>query len=347
MKTELMMNLAGLWIIVAASLSVTAAESNVSLPGGLVPVPGARVNTVTRLPVNTVHEASGIELVLIPAGEFQMGSPEDEAERLPSERQRRRIIRSPFYLGRTEVTVGQFRRFTEATGYQTDAQSGVQENDNPRRGAFASTPDGDRTWSAEANWRNPFPLLSDYSMQDDHPVVQVSLNDARQFTRHYGLQLPTEAQWEYAVRAGTRSRFFWGEAAAGGEGFGNFQDASGRRRFERWNSSFPFDDGTVLLSAVGRYRPNPWGLYDLTGNVSEWTADAFHKDYPADGTDETAALGGANAARVIRGSSWLDAPEFSRSARRIGFQAAGRRNFIGFRVVMNLETRDRQTGNPP
>lgn len=336
-----------LLIFITALLPVCAAEPKVSLPRGLVSREGARVEAASGLPVSAVHPASGIDLVLIPAGEFLMGSPEGEAERGRGEHQHRRIIRRPFYLGHTEVTVGQFRRFVRATGYETDAERGARENDHTNRGAFASTPDGDRTWTATAYWRNPFPILTDYRIQDDHPVVQISWNDAQRFTQHFGLQLPTEAQWEYAARAGSCSRFFWGESMEGGDGFGNFQDASGRKRFKSWNSSFPFDDGATLLSAVGRYRPNPWGIYDPVGNVSEWTADPYGREYPPAGSDEFAISPEPGPAHVMRGSSWLDSPDLSRSAKRFGFAPAGRRDFIGFRFVMNIGTNSQAASNPP
>ena len=265
-----------------------------------------------------------------------MGSPAgEEGRRDDLERQHRRVIRKPFYISETEVTVGQFRRFVAATRYRTDAERGVRENDRTGPGAFASTPDGDRDWHPAASWQNPFPNFKDYRARPDHPVVQVSWNDARRFAEHFRMRLPTEAQWEYAARAGTVTRFFWGEAEGGGRGFGNVQDAAGRRRFPRWNTSFPFDDGAAVLAPVGRYRPNAWGLYDVAGNVSEWTEDVYRRDYPADGADDAAARGGPHEARVIRGGSWLDAPDFQRSAKRIVFLPEGRRDFIGFRVVLD------------
>jgi formylglycine-generating enzyme required for sulfatase activity len=288
------------------------------------------------LPTRVVHRASGVVLVLIPAGEFLMGSPGEEADRSVDERRHRRVITRPFYLGETEVTAGQFRRFVLDTRYQTDAERGVEEGGHGE-GAFAATPDGDRRWTADASWRQPFPNLKEYRARDDHPVVHVSWNDARRFVEHYGLQLPTEAQWEYAARAGSRTRFFWGDEEAGGKGYGNVQDTSGRRRFARWNSSFAFDDGVVLLAPAGRYRPNAWRVRDVVGNVSEWCRDAYLKDYPADGTDERAAEGAGDAPRVIRGGSWLDAPDFQRSAKRIGFAPQGRRDFVGFRVAAGVE----------
>jgi formylglycine-generating enzyme required for sulfatase activity len=302
-----------------------------SMPG-FFPADGAVTDQTTGLPTRIVHKASGIVLVLIPSGEFLMGSPIGEPERSNAERQHRRVIRKPFYIGETEVTVGQFRKFAQATGYQTDAERGTPE-DSHGKGAFATTPDGiptPREWSTTASWQNPFPSLKDYCLQDNHPVVQVSWNDAQRFCEQFGFQLPTEAQWEYACRAGSRERFFWGDSIDGGKGYGNLNDTSYRKRFPYISSGFPFDDGAALLSAVGSYKPNAWGLRDMIGNVVEWCQDTYQK-YPEDGADETAAPG---VGGVLRGGSWLDHPFLCRSAKRASVFPQGRRDFIGFRVAM-------------
>lgn len=303
---------------------------------GFVAVAGSGVDAATGLPARVVHEASGVVLVLVPAGEFWMGSPPDEPGRERDERRHRRVVREPFYLGETEVTVAQFRRFVRATRYLTDAERGVEESGH-RRGAFAATPDGEREWSAAASWRNPFPTLRGYRPSERHPVVHVSWHDAARFAEHYRLRLPTEAQWEYAARAGSATRFHWGDAEAGGRGHGNVKDAAGRRRFPVWNDAFAFDDGVVLLADVGRYRPNAWGLRDVVGNVSEWCQDVFRDEYPADGSDERAAEGPGGEARVLRGGSWLDSPDYQRPAKRLGFRPQGRRDFIGFRVAASAD----------
>jgi formylglycine-generating enzyme required for sulfatase activity len=285
----------------------------------------------TNRPTRIVHRESGITFVLIPAGKFQMGSPETELDRERGERQHLRLIRQPFYMSETEVTVAQFRKFVEATKYVTDAERGTEEGGH-HKGAFATVADGEREWSEVASWRNPYPNFKEYKLRDDHPVVQVSWNDARRFIEHYGLQLPTEAQWEYAMRAGTTTKYFWGDTDAGGQGFGNIKDAASKKRFIRWVQSFPFDDGSTFVNVVGSYKPNPWGLHDMVGNVSEWCEDQYARDYPADGADESAATNGGG--RVLRGGSWFDAPDLQRSAKRFGFAPQGRRDFVGFRVVM-------------
>lgn len=305
---------------------------------GLAPAAGARTDPATGLPTRVLHRASGIVLVLIAAGEFQMGSPAGEPDRGADERAHRRVVRRPFYLGATEVTVGQFRRFVGATRYLTDAERGTEEGGH-RRGAFATTARSTdaRAWTPWASWQNPFPNLREYRRDERHPVVMVSWNDARRFAEHFRLQLPTEAQWEYVARAGSTARFPWGDAEGGARGHGNFKDASGKRYFPDWNSLFDFDDGAPLLAAAGSYRPNAWGVRDAAGNVSEWCQDAFAADYPEDGSDESAAASAEPAApRVIRGGSWLDAPEGHRSARRLAFEPQRRRDFVGFRVALNL-----------
>jgi formylglycine-generating enzyme len=342
MKLTRLQIIIGCLFVLAASLCGFAqsrrAKAEVESPAArplqaqLVRAEGAKTDRKTGLPTRVVHRASGIVLVLIPAGEFLMGSPADEAERGRREDLHRRVIRRPFYLGETEVTVAEFRRFVAATKYETDAERGVQEGEYTK-GAFTSTSSGKspREWSELANWRNPFPWLKDYQLNDRHPVVQVTWNDARRFTEHYGLRLPTEAEWEYAARAGSRTRFFWGDSECEGLGYGNVRDAAGQRRYPTWGAAFPFDDGAALLSVVGSYRANAWGLRDMVGNVSEWCEDAY-QPYPAEG-DETAA-GAGGAARVLRGSAWLDLPDFSRSAKRLAFAPHGRRDFVGFRVAL-------------
>jgi serine/threonine-protein kinase PpkA len=282
------------------------------------------------LPKRVVHSASGIALVLVPAGELLMGSPQTERDRSRDEKLHRRVVPHPFYLGETEVTHRQFRAFVEATGYLTDAERGTPE-DGHGKGAFAALPEGNREWSEAASWRNPFPNLGD-PPRDDDPVVHVSWNDARAFVTHHGLRLPAEAEWEHGARGGTRSPYFWGEDAAGAEGFANVADAAARRRFPSVNLPFPFDDGFSVLAPVGRYRPNPWGLHDMVGNVEEWCQDVFAA-YPRAGADASAA--GGEGARVVRGAAWLDPPGNARSAHRAGMMATSRRDFIGFRVAMD------------
>jgi formylglycine-generating enzyme required for sulfatase activity len=290
------------------------------LPRGLKPAEGAASDAATGLPTRVVHAASGVRLVLVPTGEFRMGF---------GTTQHRRVVRRPFYLGETEVTNAQFRRFVEATAYKTDAERGVPLAGH-KKGSFAAVPAGGRDWSDDANWRNPFPYLGNPAPVDNHPVVHVTWTDAVAFAEHFEMRLPTEAEWEYAARAGSKSTYPWGDDPADGAGRANLADRAHKKRFPSANQWFEFDDGAAVLSSAGAYTANAWGLNDMIGNVEEWVQDTYTK-YPPDGADESAATKGEG--RVIRGRSWLDGPGMNRPA----MQQFARRDFIGFRVAKSVD----------
>jgi formylglycine-generating enzyme required for sulfatase activity len=289
------------------------------VPDGVHAADNSAIDSATGLPSRIIHEASRITLRLVPAGEFQMGF---------GRARHRRIIRRPFYLGETEVTNAQFRRFVEAAGYLTDADRGVPLEGHTK-GSFAAVPAGDRDWSDDANWRVPFPYLGNPNPVDEHPVVHVSWNDAAEFCEHFGMRLPTEAEWEYAAWAGATTVYPWGDDPADGAGRANLADLARKRRFANTNLWFAFDDGAAVLSRAGAYKPNAWGFYDMIGNLEEWVADTY-APYPLDGSDESAATSGNG--RVIRGRSWLDGPGMNRAA----MQQFARRDFIGFRVALTV-----------
>jgi formylglycine-generating enzyme required for sulfatase activity len=256
-----------------------------------------------------------IEWVNIPAGTFMMGSPETEPGRdrdeIPHE-----VTLSPFKMSRYEVTLEQFKSFVDATGYLTDAE---KETGGIR---------GSVLWSGTAwdskpgvNWRfdeegNPRPE-SDY----DHPVVHVSWDDATAFAAWMGCRLPTEAEWEYACRAGTTTPFNTGEHL----------DAS-LANYKSDSASIP---GSGLhrggLKPVGSYPPNPWGLHDMHGNAWEWCSD-WYGDYPAEAVkDPQGAPSGS--ARISRGGSWHVMEKRCRSANRNSNQPNYRISTMGFRLV--------------
>jgi len=230
-----------------------------------------------------VHEATGIELVFIPAGKFLMGSPAGEAQRDNDETQHEVTISKPFYMGKYEVTQGQW-------------QAVMGSNPSYFKG-------GDRL-----------------------PVETVSWDDCQEFLRKAGtgLRLPTEAEWEYACRAGTRTPFNMGETISTDQANyeGNFVYGSGRKGEYR--------EKTV---EVGSFAPNAWGLYDMHGNVWEWCAD-WYGAYPGGAaTDPTGA--GSGQGRVLRGGSWYDVPWYCRSAFRGGLKPDARDLNFGFRVVVS------------
>jgi formylglycine-generating enzyme required for sulfatase activity len=214
------------------------------------------------------RRAEGIldmKLKLIPAGEFLMGSPESDKDAQIEEKPQHRVrITQPFYLGIYQVTRGQFRRFVDTAGYHTEAE---------KDGNGGWSWDPARKWwvqDPKITWRSP-----DFDQTDDHPVVTVSWNDASAFcdwlSQKEGqkYRLPTEAEWEYACRAGTRTRYYSGDDPESLVAMGNVADATAKATFPDW-PTIGGHDGYVYTAPVGQFRPNDFGLYDMHGNVWEW-----------------------------------------------------------------------------
>jgi formylglycine-generating enzyme required for sulfatase activity len=265
-------------------------------------------------------------MVTIPAGCFQMGSPSYEQGRDDDERQHRVCVER-FELGKTEVTVGEFRRFVEATGYRTDAENNKQES-----GCYAySSREKKWAWRSGYNWRQV-----GFNQNDRHPVVCVSWNDVNAYiawlNRETGqsYRLPTEAEWEYAARGGTDSMYFWGNAVDSRAcDYANIADKA-----HDWSNNFPCDDGTEFTQSVAQYRPNPFGLYDISGNVWEWTCSEYDKSY---GGGEQQCLSKNNATNsslvALRGGSFFGKPRRVRSANRNRHKPWERDDDRGFRLA--------------
>jgi formylglycine-generating enzyme required for sulfatase activity len=221
-----------------------------------------------------------MKLALIPAGKFMMGWPESEKSRSPNEKQHEVHIKEPFYLGIHEVRIRDYRAFVEDDGFKTEAEKA-----------------GDKD-----TWKNA--LLS---RTEDHPVSYVSWNDAQAFcawlTKKEGkkYRLPTEAEWEYACRAGTKTRYCSGDDVVGLKEFANF--------------------GYYTTTPVGQFKPNAFGLFDMHGNVYEWCEDLFKIK--------------GDSYRVFRGGSydWCDYPESCASASRGADGPSKRHDWVGFRVA--------------
>jgi len=270
-----------------------------------------------------------MKFVPIKAGEFLMGSPDTEKDSFDDEKPQHRVrITRPFYLGVHEVTRGQFRRFVDDTGYQTDAEKGGKEGWgwNETVNNFRQNP--------HYTWRDP-----GFEQTDEHPVVNVSWNDAVAFAEWLGkkegktYRLPTEAEWEYACRAGTTTRYLCGDDAEALAEVGNVADAADREKFG-WKYAIAARDGFGFTSPVGRFRPNAWGLYDMHGNVSEWCRDWYGKDfYKVSPVDDPAGPLEA-ALRVFRGGSWNSAPRDCWSSNRFWFSPDFRFSGLGFRLAL-------------
>jgi formylglycine-generating enzyme required for sulfatase activity/Spy/CpxP family protein refolding chaperone len=289
-----------------------------------------------------------LKLVLIPPGEFLMGSRESAEEtvaffnklngsdlkpdRYRSEHPQHRVrITRPFYLGTYHVTRGQFRRFVELTGYKTEAE---------KDGKGSYVPTGEKmVRKPECNWQN-----AGFEQTDNHPVVNVSWNDAVAFCTWLSrkedniYRLPTEAEWEYACRAGTTTRYYNGDDPEMLTQVGNVADAAAKAAFPDWKYTLKASDGFVFTAPVGQFRPNAFGLYDMHGNALELCSDWFNPDYytrsPTD--DPTGPESGSVC--VARGSCWHSRASACRSARRMYGPPASPNNGLGFRVARVAES---------
>lgn len=279
----------------------------------------------------------GMQLRLIPAGAYRMGSPESEKGRRPNERPLETVtLDRAFLMGAHEVTVGQFRTFVESTGYQTEAE---------RDGAGGFGIDfetGEVVRSSGISWRDPgFP---GFEQTDDHPVVLVSWRDADAFCRWLSAiegrtyRLPSEAEWEYACRAGTSGRYWSGEQSESLHGVANVADASLHRRMPLRENAAPFNDGHPFTAPVGSFRPNAFGLHDMHGNVWEWCNDVYRDAVSDEPVVVVTHEGDRDNFRSIRGGGWLNGPDRNRAAQRVYFGPSFRYCLLsGFRVVVELE----------
>ena len=281
-----------------------------------------------------ITNSIGMKLALIPGGDFLMGSPASEVGRYDGESQHRVRITKPFYMGIHEVTVGQFKRFVAATNYKTEAETDGNGGWGYEKSAGV-TQDVKYNWRnhVKYNWRNHgFPQV------DAHPVINVSWNDSVAFctwlSRAEGVEyrLPTEAEWEYACRAGTNTMYYHGNDAEGLAAVGNVIDRSFQKDFPEADA-IAADDGFVSASPVGRFRANGFGLYDMHGNVFEWCSDWYGEDYydSSPTSDPTGPSEGSR--RVDRGGSWDAAADRCRSAFRSRVLPSYRFDDLGFRVV--------------
>lgn len=243
-----------------------------------------------------------------------------------NESPRHRVALNAFYLDVYEVTNRLFEKFVRATGYQTTAE---------KEGKAKAWVEGEGLQVVkEANWRQPEgSQTSATSNRTDHPVVSVSWKDAKAYCNWAGKRLPTEAEWEYAARAGTRTRFWWGNGDPGPRRVGNLADESARRLVGGIMAGY--DDGFARTAPVGSFERNPWGLYDMIGNVGEWTDDWYGGDYTR--LPERSPKGPPNGQfKVIRGGSWANGRLRIRSANRDWDTPSYRYDSIGFRCAQEV-----------
>lgn len=282
------------------------------------------------------HPQAG--LIRIPAGRFRLGTEHGYAEEFPGDE----VDVEAFWIDQTEVTNAQFASFVAATGYVTDAE-------RQGEGAVFTIPSPEelaaRAYSwwrfvPGASWRHPEGPASDIRERAQQPVVLVTQADAEAYASWLGRSLPTEAQWEYAAKAGSGTTLDRPPI-----------DADGRPTANFWQGVFPIvdneEDGYHSRSPVGCFAPNAFGLYDTIGNAWEWTADLYRGDHQVHGSNDPfagvgAAVGAAQGAplAVIKGGSHLCAANFCgryRVTARQPQEADLPASHLGFRTVLSID----------
>jgi formylglycine-generating enzyme required for sulfatase activity len=315
----MMFSLLCLFLTLPQASHAAVGDEPVTLP------PKPCVNTLNTLP----------EMQLIPAGQFQMGSPDSEEGRSNDEGPVHAVsIYRPFALSRCEITVGQFKRFVSETGYQTDAERGdgcyvlneAADEFEPKKGT---------------NWRSP-----NVTQTDDHPVVCVSWQDAKAYTRWLSAvtgvvyRLPTEAEWEYAARTTTASELsrYWGDDDPNGCAYANGAHQTLKEAIPAFNFAIAeCQDGAVYTQLTGAYQRNAFGLSDMLGNAWEWVEDCYTDNYdgaPIDGSARQEEV--ECATQVLRGGGWFNEPGDIRSAGRSGGDPDVAFDSTGFRIARAL-----------
>ena len=279
---------------------VSARRGGAAVPGGPggSMAPGTVFSDCTACP----------EMVVVPAGSFMMGSPTSDAEGFSDERPQHAVrIGVPFAVGVYEVTFAEWDACVRAGGC----------------GGWYS-PD-DEGWG-----------------RGSRPVMNLSWEEARAYvqwlSRETGedYRLLTEAEWEYVARAGTQTARYWGESESGQCRNGNGYDQTGDGKHDYNRPAAGCADGYADAAPVGSFQPNAFGLYDVLGNVFEWTQDCWNDDYSGAPTDGSAWQSGNCSRRVLRGGSWGHYPRGLRSAHRFGYTAGDRDNYVGFRVARTI-----------
>ena len=349
--------------------AVGAVEARTSCDSGIGSAhhtanPTNQVGTIAPPVINTSGAPAPAPdgMVWIPGGEFSMGS---EAPEMEDARPFHRVAVDGFWMDQTEVTNEEFTRFVNATGYVTVAERTLDPKDFPGvapeklvSGSVMFTPPDAKValnshyvwWSyvAGASWRHPNGPNSNLKGKEKHPVIHIAFEDAAAYAKWAGKRLPTEAEFEFAARGGLdRKRFPWGDDF---KPDGKFQANSFQGHFPGKNTG---EDGFTGSAPVGRFAPNGFGLFDMAGNVWEWTADWYRPDYyktllatqqvarnpqgPADSFDPSEP---GVAKRVHKGGSFLCTDEYCArympGGRGKGEPNTGT-NHLGFRCVRSAK----------
>ena len=254
----------------------------------------------------TAASASADGMILIPSGELLMGNADELSYPADGEGPVREVRLRGFWIDAMAVSNERFAALVDDTGHITDAErfewsfvfAGLLPPDFADTRSIAAAPWWRQVFGAD--WRHPEGPNSNINGRPDHPVVHVSWNDALAYCTWAGMRLPTEAEWEYAARGGLeQKRYPWGDE----------REPHGQHRMNVWQGEFPnqntVDDGYFGTAPVSAFRPNGYGLFNMTGNVWEWCSDWFSPTYYANGSRDNPAGPPSGDAKVIRGGSYL------------------------------------------
>jgi formylglycine-generating enzyme required for sulfatase activity len=279
------------------------------------------------------------EVVVVPAGNFTMGSTPQETALagLPQEQAAREypahgvVISRPFAIGRYEITVDEYEAFAAATDRPASKNCTTWDIEKGIWGPLGN-----------ADWRNP-----GYEQSGQHPVGCLTIDDARAYVAWLSkktgktYRVPSEAEWEYVARAGTTTMQTWSDSFDNICAFANVADqtrvAAHRISDPDPTRFFPCNDDFVYAAPVGRFPPNPWGLYDMIGNIWEWTEDCFIPTYDGAPTDGTARTEPGCTRLIVRGGGWYSRTWFARNAGRSREDLSYRSSTLGLRVVRELD----------
>lgn len=267
----------------------------------------SNVNPITKITIPVKPCKLCPEMINIPAGDFWMGSDNQSAFH-GDEKPRHQVHVKAFRLAKYEVSRAEFAAYVEATGHATSVCE----------------------YQPGSNWRTP-----GFDQSNDHPVVCISYDEIKAYIRWLNkktgnqYRLPTEAEWEYAARAGSTTAYPWGTDADKACSYANVADQT----FEQSDFNAHCSDGYVYTAPRGSYSPNAFDLYDMNGNVGEWTCSAYTEN-GYDGSEKNCTAGGGD--RVIRGGSWRDSPEFASSADRLRREPVDNFIDVGFRFAQDL-----------
>jgi sulfatase modifying factor 1 len=348
----------------------TAAQAPVEASGSVAGLPSQNIFLPTKPNRSTAPEKAPGGMRWIPGGEFSMGAadptslPEGGHEPMQDARPVHRVYVDSFWMDSTDVTNDQFQRFVQHTGYVTVAERKPLAKDFPGvpaeklvAGSIVFTPpahavaltDYSRWWSyvSGANWRHPQGPGSGIAGKGNYPVVQIAYEDAAAYAKWAGKRLPTEAEWEFAARGGLSGKpYTWGDSI---QSAGKWMANTHQGHFPDQDSAA---DGHAGIAPVAQYSPNGYGLYDMAGNVWQWTEDWYRPDYyaelsaspnvarnpqgPRTSLDPEEA---GSRKRVQRGGSFLCTPQYC-SRYIVGTRGKGEvnspTNHIGFRCVKDV-----------